>query len=154
MASRSATAAKLGAANSSIDENMARIAHALDLQVGDPAPKAKDPTHRAAMQAERVSVFLSHVAEKVDPKGDALEAVAENLAVRNEVTPEPPPLSEMLQQQADEAQTIDEDDPDPKIGGHKLSFYEGKSDEQILRLKGVGEATLKQVREAQAARKG
>ncbi len=148
MASRSAVAAKLGAANSSVDESMSRIAHALELEVSPPSGKSKDLAHGAAMNAERMAVFLSHVADKVDPDGTSLEAVGET--PQNEVTPEPMSVQEQLAQPAPDEDATD--DPDPKIGGHKLSFYEGRDDSDILKLKGVGEATLKQIREAQAAR--
>jgi hypothetical protein len=151
MASRSATAAKLGAANATIDENMHRIADALDLEVAPPVQKVKDLAHGAAVNAERMASFLANVANAVDPDGKSAKNVADKVAVQNQVTPEPPSVEERLRQQAEDAQTVD-DDPDPKIGGHKLSFYEGKSDEQILKLKGVGQATLDQIREAQAKR--
>lgn len=38
-------------------------------------------------------------------------------------------------------------------GRHKLEYFDGKSDEDILKLKGIGPAHLKEIREAQKKRK-
>lgn len=139
MASRAATAAKLGAANMTIDGSISRLAKALGLIPPAPIGKAKDPIHRAAMEAERIAGFIAQVADKVDPDGDAVDQV------QNAVTPEPPAEGYAPPEVEEPAKQ----DDDPKIGPHKLSFYEGRSDEQILKLKGVGEATLREIREAQ-----
>lgn len=151
MATRASVAARQGAANASIDENMRRIAHALDLGEVSPMQGKGDADIRNAIQSERTAAFLQRIADTVDEDGKSAKAVG---AVKpNEVTPEPPAGGYPVEVQPEGEQDGDADDDDPKIAGHKLSFYEGRDDDAILKLKGVGPAALKQIREAQAARK-
>jgi hypothetical protein len=46
----------------------------------------------------------------------------------------------------------EEEEEEPEFAGNPLSFYDGKSDEEIDALPGVGEKTLKDIRAAQKAR--
>jgi hypothetical protein len=45
-----------------------------------------------------------------------------------------------------------DDDDEPTFADKPLSFFDGKSDEQILAVKGVGEHTLREIRAAQKDR--
>lgn len=45
-----------------------------------------------------------------------------------------------------------EDEDEPEFHGKPLSFFDGKSDEQILKIEGIGPGTLDKIREAQEER--
>jgi hypothetical protein len=50
------------------------------------------------------------------------------------------------------AKTAEEDDDEPEFHGKPLSFYDGKSDEQITKIPGIAEGTLAKIRDAQKKR--
>jgi hypothetical protein len=46
----------------------------------------------------------------------------------------------------------EDDDEEPEFHGKPLSFYDGKSDDQITKIPGIAEGTLAKIRAAQKSR--
>jgi len=53
---------------------------------------------------------------------------------------------------ADRTGTHPAGEPEPEVHGHKLSYFDGKSDDEILAVRGIGPEALKDVKAAQRKR--
>jgi hypothetical protein len=138
MASRGAIAARAGLARDRLQAAMARLSqeHDVPLPPGNAFPY-RQPELKVAADTERAAAFLEKMLGDDPPE--------------YQVAPEerPDQITEGTNAPAPEGDGPAEE---PQFHGHPLSYFDGKSDEEVLAVKGIGQATLDKIREAQAER--
>jgi hypothetical protein len=140
MASRGAIAARAGTAHARLQRAMARLSdqHGVELPPPSTFPY-RQPELRVAADTERAAAFLEKLL------GDEPAEYRTERKDPGQVTDQP----------AEEAEDGSGDNADePSFAGQPLSWYDDKSDEEILSSPDVrvGEVTLKKIRKAQAKR--
>jgi hypothetical protein len=148
MANRASIAARAAIAADRINRAIGVLAEREGKELPPPPSfPYRQPELRAAAEQERLADFLEDLAgiaqtpADPDEPGDAPSDAPPAPAAAPDA-----PSSETPADADDEPGDGDE----PTFGGHPLSFYEGMSDEEILALPRVGEATLNRIRAAQA----
>lgn len=151
MASRGAMAARQGIATQRLQTAMGRLSEKYDVPL--PPPNAypyRQPELKAAALSERLAAFLEKML------GD--DPAEYGHADRERTSPDDPSRAtdgkvenkpDAFEPQGVEADHDGGTEDEPTFGGHPLSAFEGKSDEDVLAMDGVGEATLKKVKSAQ-----
>lgn len=148
MASKGAIGARHADVRGRLQAGMERLSQLAGVPLPDPvSAPIRQPDLRAVAELERVAEFLERLAQNVQPAegNQSPEPAAAPV-------PSEPPAEDggMGADETHEENAVEEDDP--VIHGHPLSFYAGKTDAQILGIRGVGAGTLKKIRDAQAER--
>lgn len=140
MAQRSVIAARILDATAKIKSSAAVIREGLGIEADLSLGVSKDEYVSQAQDLEGIAKFLTAVADAVGP-----------VPTPSTPTPTSPPVARLPDGEGGGENTPE---GEPEFGGHPLSFFDGLSDEEILGLPKIGEATLKKIREAQEAAKG
>lgn len=148
MASKGAIGARQGAAAQRVHAAMVRLSEKNDV----PVPPAvgfpyRQPELRTAADMGRVAAFLEKMLGEDPPEYE------QN---RERTSPDDPSRATdgKVESRPDAFEPAEPDrdggtEDEPTFGGHPLSEFEGKSDEDILKMEHVGEATLRKVKAAQ-----
>jgi hypothetical protein len=141
MATRASIAARLDTAFQRLQNTVGELAEKHGVPVPPPvAFPYRQPELRQAAELERLADFHDLLLGR---KPTQPEGVNEQSG--DEVDGPVEPTGDESPGDSDEGDTPDE----PLFHGKPLSFYDGKSDQEIIDIKGIGPKTLEEIRAAQ-----